>query len=175
MHSSFNNLRKKYYDQYDTNSTSSPRTDGYTRINTPGEYRAWQDAEGAYFAALRNIEVAKKEAAEMAKAEANRVLSEQEYYVLACQRENERKAAAAASAAAAAEKAAARAEVDRLSGSPAVADVMHRNEWAFLQEICHWSRRQYTLNDLHSCMPMLYHATMSAPAAPAAPAAKGGK
>ena len=142
-----------------------------TRINTPGEYRAWQDAEGAYFAALRNIEQAKQEAAEMAKAEANRVLSEQEYYVAACQRENENKAKAAARAAA--EKEAAQVEADRLTATPAVAEIMHRNEWAFVQEICHWSRRQYTLNDLHSCMPGLYHATMSAPAAPAA--AKAGK
>lgn len=141
-----------------------------TRINTPGEYRAWQDAEGAYFAALRNMEQDKQEAAEMAMAEANRVLSDQEYYVLACQRENENKARAAARATA--EQDAARAESERLAGSPAVAEIMHRSEWAFIQEVCHWSRRQYTLNDLHSFMPGLYHATMSAPAAPAA---KGGK
>lgn len=136
-----------------------------TRINTPGEYRAWQDAERAYFDALRSIEQAKQQAAEMAKAEANRPLTSQEYYVMACQRENENKAKAAATLAA--EQAAAQAEADRLAATPAVAEIMQRNEWAFIQEVCHWSRRQYTLNDLHSCMPGLYHATMNAPAAKA--------
>lgn len=141
-----------------------------TRINTPGEYRAWQDAEASYFATLRRIEAAKKEAVETEKAEANRVLSDQDYYIAACQRENERKEKAAATLAA--EKAAAQAEAARLASSPDVVEIMHRSEWAFLQEVCQWSRRQYTLNDLHSCMPGLYHATMAAPAAPAA-AAKG--
>lgn len=140
-----------------------------TRINTPGEYRAWQDAEASYFATLRRIEQVKQQAAEQAKAEANKTLTENEYYLEACERHRQQQEKAAA--AQAAEKAAARAEVDRLSASPDVVDIMQRNEWAFIQEVCHWSRRQYTLEDggLHACMPGLYHATMTAPAK------KGGK
>ena len=143
-----------------------------TRINTPGEYRAWQEAEAAYFATLRRVEIAKQEAAEMEKAEANRVLSDQEYYIQNCQRENERKAKVAATLAA--EQAAAQAKTDYLASRPATVEIMRGDPVNFLQEFAHWTRAGYEMSgdDLHSTGFGVWHATLTEPA-PAA--AKGGK
>jgi hypothetical protein len=143
-----------------------------TRINTPGEYRAWQDAEGAYFAALKNIEVAKQEAKEVEKAQASRVLSEQDYYIAACQRENERKEKAAA--ARAIEQAAAQAHADYLTSRPATVEIMRGDPVNFLAEFAHWTRAGYEMsgNDLHSTGFGVWHATLSAPAPAAAKGAK---
>ncbi|CAM3480960.1 hypothetical protein [Polaromonas hydrogenivorans] len=144
-----------------------------TRINTPGEYRAWQDAESSYFATLRRIETAKQEAAEMEKAEACRILSEQDYYLMACQRENLRKEKAAATLAA--EQEAAQAKADYLASRPATVEIMRGEPYNFLQEFAHWTRAGYVMLDsgMHSTGFGMWHATMTAPAAPAA--AKGAK
>jgi len=138
-------------------------------LHTPAAVRQHEQAMYDYYAAMRAIAQQEQADKEAAIAEASRALTQAEYFAQAQEREREKQAKV--KAAHDAEVAAARAEVDRLATSPAIAEVMHRNEWNFLQEICHWSRRQYTLEDgnLHASLPGHYHASMTAPAA------KGGK
>lgn len=139
------------------------------RINSPAEIRAWKDAEAGYFAALRGIEQAKQDAVEMAKAEADRPMSEQEYYIMACQRDNENKAKAAARAAA--QKEADQAHAAYLASRPATVEIMRGEPFNFFLEFAHWSRAGYELHgdNLHSTGFGMWHATLTAPAA------KGGK
>lgn len=56
-------------------------------------------------------------------------------------------------------------EVDRLTAWPATADVMHENEFSFLQEVQHWSTKGYRLgaHSLQSFASGNYYILMFAP------------
>ena len=136
-----------------------------TRLHSPDEVRQWKSDCADYHAANRAIEQAKITKAQAAVAYENRTLSESEYYEFAVKR----KAADDAKQAEreAITKAAALAEIDRLMGSPEIAEVLHRNEYTFLQEVIQWSNRGYVLadNGFMCFMPGMYHINMQAPAA----------
>jgi hypothetical protein len=117
-----------------------------------------------YHQALRNIEYAKQLKEQATTAYENRILDDQEYFQLAVERKKEQDAKIAEREAA--EKAAALAEIDRLMSSPPTVEVMHRNEYTFLQEVILWSGKGYVLNEngFHSFVMGMYHVTMDAPA-----------
>lgn len=56
-------------------------------------------------------------------------------------------------------------ELNRLTAWPATADVMHENEFAFLQEVLHWGAKGYRLgaHSLQSFEPGDYYVLMFAP------------
>lgn len=125
-----------------------------------------------YHAAIRATEQAKVVADQAAEAHANRIISDEEYYqanVLRQQEQEKRQASYVV-----AEKAAALANIDRLMQSPPVAEVVARNEFAFLQELILWSSKGYTLEDngIVHFGPGFYNVLLSAPAAPIKKASK---
>lgn len=134
-----------------------------TILHSPDAVRQWKSDWATYHAATRAVEQAKINKAQAAVAYENRTLSESEYHEQAVKRKQEQDTKQAERAAV--EKAAALAEIDRLMGSPDIAEVMHRNEYSFLLEVIQWSSRGYVLadNGFLSFMPGLYHIQMQAP------------
>lgn len=142
-----------------------------TKLHSPATVAKWKEDNASYFAALRAIDHEKEVAAARAEAERTRPMTQLEYWNMAQAREAEKQAKARE--AEKAEKAAARAEIDRLASSPAVAEIMHRNEFLFIREIAMWCNRGYKFDDNNSLLHSgngLYHAQLFAPA----PAVKGG-
>ena len=149
-----------------TNATALPQRPAplsLYRINSPAEIRAFKDAEGEYFNALRRAEQAERQAAEQLKAEASRPLTENEYYLEACQRENERKEKAAAALAIV--KANERAASDYAKSSLPVAEVMETSEFRFLSSVVAWANKGYTLqaSGMLNFGLGLYHVQLDAP------------
>lgn len=135
-----------------------------TRLHSLDEQRQWKSDWADYHATIRAVEQAKVTKAQAIVAYENRTLSESEYFDLAVKRKAEQDSRNAEREAIA--KAAALAEIDRLMGSPDIAEVLHRNEYAFVQEVIQWSGRGYVLadNGFLSFMPGMYHINMQAPA-----------
>jgi FMN phosphatase YigB (HAD superfamily) len=136
-----------------------------TILHSPDAVRQWKADWVDYHAATRAIEQARITKAQAIVAYENRTLSESEYHEQAVKRKQEQDAKQAERAAV--EKAAALAEIDRLMGSPDIAEVMHRNEYSFLLEVIQWANRGYVMADngfLTFGMGM-YHIQMQAPPA----------
>lgn len=134
-----------------------------TRLHSPDEVRQWKAECSEYHRAIREIEQAKVAKDQAVVAYKNRTLDENEYFALKVKEKAEQDARIAERAAA--EKAAALASIDRLMGSPAIAEVMHRSEYSFLQEVIQWANRGYVLaNDGFLNFGMgFYHIKMTAP------------
>ena len=134
-------------------------------LHSPSEVRQHAAEMEEYFEAIRKIEYGKRIKAQAIIDEANRPLTEDEYFQEAVKRQKAQDDKQAEREAIT--KAAALAEIDRLMGSPEIAEVMHRNEYTFLQEVIQWSNRGYVLadNGFMCFMPGMYHINMQAPAA----------
>ena len=115
-----------------------------TILHSPDAVRQWKAECEDYHQAIRAIEQAKIAKAQAVVAYENRTLDENEYFALKVKEKAENDARIAERAAA--EKTAALANIDRLMGSPDIAEVMHRNEYSFLQEVIQWANRGYVLN-----------------------------
>jgi hypothetical protein len=138
-----------------------------TRIHTREEYKAWQDAMFEYHAAIRAEEKRELLKAEVAKAEANRHLTDDEYHALAVQREAEKQARQAERDAE--EAARAEAKAAYLASMPEVAEIQESNPFTFVKQICHWSALGYSLpeNANVDFLPGLYSVSLDKPAATA--------
>lgn len=135
------------------------------KLHTREEVRCWQDANFEYHAALREEqEKAVKQAAAKA-AEANKPLSDDEYFALAQQRETQKQARLAEIAAA--EQAKADAKADYLASTPEVAEIEATNPHHFVMQLVHWANRGYQMPenaDVHA-LPGFYAMKLTAPAA----------
>lgn len=135
-------------------------------LHTPEAVRQWKQDSSDYYQAVQAIKQAEIHQAQLEYAHRNRTLTSEEYY----QESVKRKAAADALAAerAEVEKAKALENIERLMGSPAIADILHHNEYSFMQEVIQWANRNYVMaeNGFHSFGMGLYHIQMSAPVAP---------
>jgi hypothetical protein len=114
-----------------------------TKIHTRDEYRQWQAANFEYHAYLREQEQAaeRQQAADL--LESQREMTDNEYFVMAVEREKQRQKREAEREAerqqAAAEKAA------YLASLPDVAVISESNPYCFVQEIMHWTKQGYSL------------------------------
>jgi hypothetical protein len=144
------------------------------KLHSPEVRRAHQAKVEAHYAAKRELERAERAAAEAAKAHANRVLTEQEYFAAAVERENVNRAKQAEREAA--QYAAEQAKKEALAGSPEIADILTNNPADMLREVILWGRKGYELNEqgpIAMLMPSLFHCQMRAPAKKSRAADKG--
>lgn len=116
-----------------------------TILHSPDAVRQWKAEWADYHQAIRDIEQAKVAKAQAIVAYENRMLDDDEYFQLKVKEKAANDAKIAERVAA--EKAAALANIDRLMGSPDIAEVTHRNEYSFLQEVIQWANRGYVLSD----------------------------
>lgn len=138
-------------------------------LHSPATRRAHRVAEDAYFSELARMQhaedMAKQRAEAAARAEAERPLSDDEYYALALARKQV--ADDRAAAVALVEKEADLAEINLRLSSPPTVEVTHRSEFKFLQDLMYWASRDYTLSDsgFHGFGMGIYHVTLTAPEA----------
>jgi hypothetical protein len=116
-----------------------------TKLHSREEYRAWQDATYEFHAAVRAEEqrAATKAAAEAAQA--NRVLTPDDYWALAVEREAIKQARQAELQAA--EQAKLDAAAEYLASQPDVAVIDATNPYGFLKQVTHWANLGYVLPD----------------------------
>lgn len=112
----------------------------------PDTYRRWQREWQAYHAALREEEEAERKRQQTREqAEANRVLSDDQYYALAVKRHDELVKKAAEREAAA--KAQAEAEGAYFASLPDIAEVLESTEHIFLVKLAQWIAAGYEVRD----------------------------
>lgn len=149
-----------------------------SEFHTRQDIRDHQNAQLAYYDFQRDIEYQIKVAADLTRAkelaEANREQTDDEYDEMKrkqWQTEKDKQAARLQK-----EKDDAMEKTAYLLSSPALADLMHRSEFAFLKDFEYWvGQRGYTLGDegLITFQPGFYHLQLTAPAA--APQKKAAK
>lgn len=114
-----------------------------TKIHTREAYRQWQREMYAYSEALREEEQEAERKAAAALQESQREMTDNEYFVMAVEREKSRQQREAEREAerqqAEAEKAA------YLASLPDVAVISESNPVCFVQQIMHWTCQGYTL------------------------------
>lgn len=121
----------------------------------------------AYRDALRAQEERTRKRDEAAKAHANRVLTDEEYYQQALEREAQKQAQAAERQAEEQRKKEEKAAY--LASLPDVAEVSERSEFLFLQGVIHRAKQGYILepNGIDAFMLGFYSCRMVKPEAPA--------
>jgi len=137
-----------------------------TRLHHPDVVRKHKADTADFFQAIKAAEQAKVAAAQAAIDYSNRALNEAEYWQISVDRKAAQDAIAAERKSN--EKAAALVEIDRLMQSPPIAEVMHRSEYSFIQEVIMWANRGYVMNEsgfINFGMGH-YHVLLTAPAAP---------
>lgn len=132
-------------------------------LHSPEAIRQHAAETRDYFNEIRKIEHAEAVRAQAILANANRPSTDDEYFAQAQKREAENQAKQAERAAT--EKADALAEIDRLLASPPTVEVVHRNEFLFLQKVIQYAGRGYVMTDdgFLSFTPGMYHIVMNSP------------
>jgi hypothetical protein len=160
--------------QANTPALQRPAPLDNTKLHSPAVVRKWKEDESAYWAAVRAAEQQAAQEEEAQRAHDNRLLSADEYFALAVERENANRARQT-------EREAARyadeqQKKEALAASPEVADVLTNNPVEMLREVIHWANRGYTLNPdgpIAMLPPSLWHVQMKkAPAKQARAAEK---
>lgn len=114
-----------------------------TKIHTREAYRQWQREMYAYHAAIceEEQEAARKEAA--ALQESQREMTDNEYFLMAVEREKQRQQREAQREAERERIAEEKAEY--MASLPDVAVISESNPVCFVDQIMHWTRQGYTL------------------------------
>lgn len=153
-----------------TTKITAPEPLDNTKLHSREEYRRWQEANHAYHAAIREGQERAVKQAEAKAAEANRPLSDDEYYALAVQREKAKQQRQAERDAE--ERAKQEAKAAYMASMPEVAEIEASNPFAFVSQIVHFANLGYQMPenaDVHA-LPGFYAVKLTAPAP--APAAK---
>lgn len=140
-------------------------------IHSPEDRRRHAIEVAAYYDYIREEEQRQRTIEQAKIAEANRVLTDDDYYALALKRKAEQDAREAAREAE--RQAAADAKAAYLASAPDVAVISETSPYLFLQQVALWASRGYTISetaDMH-VLPTYFCASMNKPE-PAAPAAK---
>jgi len=127
------------------NTLTQPAPLDPTKLHGPTEVRMWKAEWASFHDSLRQQEAAQRQKAQAAQAEANRVLTEDEYHALAVKRHAEAQAKLAEREAA--EKAQADAEAAYLASLPEVAEITEASEFLLLTKLAHWFALGYELTD----------------------------
>jgi hypothetical protein len=132
------------------------------------EYRKWREEEVAYWDAVRAAQRQEEQRRDAERAQANRIIDDDEYDRIGLAREAERKAKQLQQEAD--ELRRKREKEQFLASSPEAVDIFERNLATFLLDLTHWARKGYEV-DLNGHIDMqmnLYSVRMvKAPAEPA--------
>jgi hypothetical protein len=143
---------------------SMPEPLDTSKFYTREERRQHAAAVASYHETVRAEEQRQPLAEEAARAEANRVMTQEEYEALALLRYQEKVAKEAEQAAA--EKAQAEAKEAYLASMPDIAEIEARSEFIFLSDVAHWFAKGYTADEksIIGWIPGFYCVKLNKPA-----------
>jgi type IV secretory pathway VirB10-like protein len=147
-----------------TTKLTPPKDLDLTKPISPTERRMWEAEWAAYRDALRAEEDRQRQQEAAAESEANRPLSEDEYFALSIKLYEEQQAKLAEREAA--EQAKKDEEAAYLRSLPEVAEVSERSEYLFLSKLGHWLSQGYVVTEdsIRFWMPGMYHVALNKPA-----------